>query len=117
MLISLAASFPAKYPSPPGRWGSSTCKTSASVYESPAPFKAFLALFTLSTRSCTEPSVPGVVVSKDRMLTLASPSTLATCAREPWVPKQISVRGFVYDVKTGKLKEVAEAHPTSARGA
>jgi len=35
----------------------------------------------------------------------------------PWVPKQISVRGFVYDVKTGKLKEVAEAHPTSARGA
>ena len=36
-------------------------------------------------------------------------STLATCAREPWVPKQISVRGFVYDVKTGKLKEVAEA--------
>ena len=35
----------------------------------------------------------------------------------PWVPKQISVRGFVYDVKTGKLKEVAEAHPISARGA
>jgi len=35
----------------------------------------------------------------------------------PWVPKQISVRGFVYDVKTGRLKEVAEAHPTSARGA
>src|SRR5207244_5943793 len=35
----------------------------------------------------------------------------------PWVPKQISVRGFIYDVKTGKLKEVAEAHPTSARGA
>jgi len=35
----------------------------------------------------------------------------------PWVPKQISVRGFVYDVKTGRLREVAEAHPTSARGA
>ena len=35
----------------------------------------------------------------------------------PWVPKQISVRGFVYDVKTGKLKEVAEPRPTSARGA
>src|SRR5881397_1842717 len=27
----------------------------------------------------------------------------------PWVPKQISVRGFVYDVKTGRLREVAEA--------
>lgn len=25
----------------------------------------------------------------------------------PFIPKQISVRGFVYDVKTGKLKEVA----------
>ena len=25
----------------------------------------------------------------------------------PWVPKQISVRGFVYDVKTGRLKEIA----------
>ena len=35
----------------------------------------------------------------------------------PWLPKQISVRGFVYDVKTGRLREVAEAHPTSARGA
>jgi carbonic anhydrase len=26
----------------------------------------------------------------------------------PWIPKQIPVRGFVYDVKTGKLKEVRE---------
>ena len=25
----------------------------------------------------------------------------------PWIPKQIPVRGFVYDVKTGKLKEVS----------
>jgi carbonic anhydrase len=25
----------------------------------------------------------------------------------PWIPKHIPVRGFVYDVKTGKLKEVA----------
>lgn len=25
----------------------------------------------------------------------------------PWLPKQIPVRGFVYDVKTGKLSEVA----------
>ena len=35
----------------------------------------------------------------------------------PWLPKQISVRGFVYDVKTGRLREVVEARPTSARGA
>jgi carbonic anhydrase len=26
----------------------------------------------------------------------------------PWIPKHIPVRGFVYDVKTGKLKEVNE---------
>ena len=26
----------------------------------------------------------------------------------PWIPKGISVRGFVYDVKTGRLNEVAE---------
>lgn len=25
----------------------------------------------------------------------------------PWIPKQIPVRGFVYDVHTGKLREVA----------
>ena len=25
----------------------------------------------------------------------------------PWIPKSIPVRGFVYDVKTGKLKEVS----------
>ena len=24
----------------------------------------------------------------------------------PWIPQQIPVRGFVYDVKTGKLREV-----------
>jgi len=30
----------------------------------------------------------------------------------PWVPKNISVRGFVYDVKTGRLHEVA---PKAAR--
>lgn len=24
----------------------------------------------------------------------------------PWVPKDIPVRGFIYDVKTGRLKEV-----------
>ena len=26
----------------------------------------------------------------------------------PWVPKEIAVRGFVYDVKTGRLREVKE---------
>ena len=26
----------------------------------------------------------------------------------PWIPKEIPVRGFVYDVKTGRLNEVAE---------
>ena len=26
----------------------------------------------------------------------------------PWIPRQIPVRGFVYDVKTGKLSEVGE---------
>src|SRR5438034_5141635 len=32
----------------------------------------------------------------------------------PWLPKQISVRGFVYDVKTGRLKEVAQAQAASS---
>ena len=27
----------------------------------------------------------------------------------PWIPQQIKVRGFVYDVKTGRLNEVREA--------
>src|SRR5229473_761120 len=31
----------------------------------------------------------------------------------PWIPKQIPVRGFVYDVKTGSLREVSAA--TAAR--
>ncbi len=35
----------------------------------------------------------------------------------PWVPKQISVRGFVYDLKTGRLKEVAQAQAASPRSA
>jgi len=26
----------------------------------------------------------------------------------PWIPKQIPVRGFIYDVKTGRLQEVKE---------
>ena len=33
----------------------------------------------------------------------------------PWVPNHISVRGFVYDVKTGRLKEVAEAQAAASR--
>lgn len=31
----------------------------------------------------------------------------------PWIPEQISVRGFIYDVKTGKLREVSA--PIAAR--
>ena len=27
----------------------------------------------------------------------------------PWIPQQITVRGFVYNVKSGRLKEVTEA--------
>ena len=32
----------------------------------------------------------------------------------PWVPKQVSVRGFIYDVKTGRLKEVLEARAATS---
>src|SRR5712692_9413233 len=32
----------------------------------------------------------------------------------PWIPKEIPVRGFVYDVKTGRLREVTEARAASA---
>ena len=32
----------------------------------------------------------------------------------PWIPKHIPVRGFVFDVKTGKLNEVSTAQATSA---
>jgi len=32
----------------------------------------------------------------------------------PWIPKHIPVRGFVYDVKTGRLTEVkAQAEKTA----
>jgi carbonic anhydrase len=24
----------------------------------------------------------------------------------PWIPKEVSVRGFVYDVSTGRLREI-----------
>jgi carbonic anhydrase len=29
----------------------------------------------------------------------------------PWIPKHIPVRGFIYDVKTGRLQEVPENRP------
>jgi carbonic anhydrase len=32
----------------------------------------------------------------------------------PWIPKDIPVRGFVYDVKTGRLNEVAEKRTGAA---
>lgn len=32
----------------------------------------------------------------------------------PWIPKDIPVRGFVYDVKTGKLKEVGNRDASTA---
>ena len=35
----------------------------------------------------------------------------------PWVPKEIPVRGFIYDVKTGRLQEVAAAKTLRARAA
>jgi len=35
----------------------------------------------------------------------------------PWIPKQIPVRGFVYDVKTGSLREVAAAATARAQTA
>ena len=32
----------------------------------------------------------------------------------PWIPKQIPVRGFLYDVKTGRLREVRPVEKTVA---
>ena len=32
----------------------------------------------------------------------------------PWLPQSIPIRGFVYDVATGALKEVATAHRSAA---
>ncbi len=32
----------------------------------------------------------------------------------PWIPKQIPVRGFVYDVRTGRLREVEPAKQAEA---
>ena len=33
----------------------------------------------------------------------------------PWFPPGIPIRGFIYDVKSGKLKEVASVHAATAR--
>jgi carbonic anhydrase len=33
----------------------------------------------------------------------------------PWIPEQVTVRGFVYDVKTGKLNEVPAAAGTKLK--
>ncbi len=33
----------------------------------------------------------------------------------PWIPKSISVRGFIYDVKAGRLKEIAAEKAAGAR--
>ncbi len=32
----------------------------------------------------------------------------------PWMPRQIQVRGFIYDVRTGKLSEVSASHEQAA---
>jgi len=32
----------------------------------------------------------------------------------PWIPKEIPVRGFIYDVTTGRLKEVGETRAAAA---
>jgi carbonic anhydrase len=32
---------------------------------------------------------------------------IAKLKSHPWVPKSITVRGFIFDVKTGRLKEIA----------
>jgi carbonic anhydrase len=32
----------------------------------------------------------------------------------PWIPQQITIRGFVYDVKSGSLKEIAPAQVARA---
>ena len=34
----------------------------------------------------------------------------------PWLPKQIPIRGFVYDVKTARLREVATEHAKGHAG-
>jgi len=35
----------------------------------------------------------------------------------PWIPADIPVRGFIYDVKTGKLNEVVSAEKARGKSA
>jgi carbonic anhydrase len=35
----------------------------------------------------------------------------------PWIPSSIPVRGFIYDVKTGKLNEVSAAERVRGKSA
>lgn len=39
---------------------------------------------------------------------------MQTIKSHPWIPKQIPVRGFIYDVKTGRLREVQEERKIKA---
>ena len=39
---------------------------------------------------------------------------MAKLRSHPWVPSSIPVRGFVFDVKTGRLKEVSAARAGEA---
>jgi carbonic anhydrase len=41
---------------------------------------------------------------------------IARVKGHPWIPQQITVRGFVYDVKTGKLSEVYASQGQTAKG-
>ena len=40
---------------------------------------------------------------------------VARIKAHPFVPKHIPVRGFIYDVKTGKLQEVGEERPRTVQ--
>jgi carbonic anhydrase len=40
--------------------------------------------------------------------------TIARIKASPFIPKKDKIRGFVYDVKTGRLEEVAERVPAGA---
>jgi carbonic anhydrase len=35
----------------------------------------------------------------------------------PWIPENISVRGFIYNVKTGKLKEIVASDEARGKSA
>src|SRR5262245_17953491 len=42
---------------------------------------------------------------------------VARIKNHPYIPRHIQVRGFVYDVKTGKLEEVSSERPIAAKSA